>query len=302
MEILRKKTMPIFIISALILAVLPGLYNGLAVRRYEVTSDKVEGDIRLALVSDLHSCKYGEKAQELIEALIAEKPDIVLLGGDIFDDRMPDMNTADFLRGIAGKFPIYYVTGNHECRCDETGFNKKMDLVESLGIKRLNGDADVIEVNGSHINICGADDPEINARLAAGFGYYDASNKTYAKNTSQTNRAFDFNSQFRRLSDEAKNGHYSVILCHRPELYEMYINGGFDLALCGHAHGGQWRIPGILNGLIAPNQGMFPKYAGGLYDFGDMKMVVSRGLARESTIVPRIYNRPELVIVSISNN
>ena len=73
----------------------------------------------------------------------------------------------------------------------------------------------------------------------------------------------------------------------------------FDLVLCGHAHGGQWAIPGILNGLYAPNQGMFPKYAGGRYDFERGTLIVSRGLARESTPAPRVFNRPELVIIDL---
>lgn len=66
-----------------------------------------------------------------------------------------------------------------------------------------------------------------------------------------------------------------------------------------HAHGGQWRIPGVLNGLYAPNQGLFPKYGGGRYDFDGQTMIVSRGLARESTRAPRFFNRPELVVIEV---
>ena len=99
------------------------------------------------------------------------------------------------------------------------------------------------------------------------------------------------------LSLNADN--YNIILSHRPEYFDTYEAHDYDLALCGHAHGGQWRIPGILNGLYAPNQGMFPKYAGGLYEEDGTTMIVSRGLARESTRVPRLYNRPELVIIDL---
>ena len=103
-------------------------------------------------------------------------------------------------------------------------------------------------------------------------------------------------------ADEMSDRQYfSVLLSHRPELVELYQEHDFDLVLCGHAHGGQWRIPEILNGLYAPNQGVFPKYAGGRYDFENQTMIVSRGLARESTLAPRIFNRPELVIVDIES-
>ena len=90
-----------------------------------------------------------------------------------------------------------------------------------------------------------------------------------------------------------------VLLAHRPENIKCYLQYPFDLIVSGHAHGGQWRIPGLLNGLYAPHQGLFPRYAGGRYDFDGATFLVSRGLARESTRVPRIFNRPELVIVDI---
>lgn len=80
---------------------------------------------------------------------------------------------------------------------------------------------------------------------------------------------------------------------------EDYQGKGFDLVLAGHAHGGQWRIPGVLNGLLAPDQGLLPAYAGGLYALEDTTLVVSRGLARESTRVPRLFNPPELVILDV---
>ena len=93
---------------------------------------------------------------------------------------------------------------------------------------------------------------------------------------------------------------FSVLLAHRPERIEAYLESPFDLVVSGHAHGGQWRIPGILNGFIAPNQGLFPQYAGGQYDFEDAALIVSRGLARESTRIPRIFNRPEVVVIDLT--
>ena len=78
-----------------------------------------------------------------------------------------------------------------------------------------------------------------------------------------------------------------------------YAGSGFDLVLAGHAHGGQWRLPGLINGVLAPNQGFFPSYAGGRYELGNTTLIVSRGLARESTRVPRLFNRPELVVVDV---
>lgn len=90
------------------------------------------------------------------------------------------------------------------------------------------------------------------------------------------------------------------MLAHRPEYFPLYAKMGFDMALCGHAHGGQWRLPSLINGIYAPNQGFLPEYAGGIYHSAATTMIVSRGLARESTRIPRLFNRPELVIIDLT--
>ena len=107
-----------------------------------------------------------------------------------------------------------------------------------------------------------------------------------------------FNRHLDAVKAQAKKDHFTVLLSHRPELFENYVSRAFDLVLCGHAHGGQWRIPGVLNGLYAPQQGLFPLYAGGKYEKGSTTMIVSRGLAKETTPIPRIFNPPELVVVT----
>ena len=90
---------------------------------------------------------------------------------------------------------------------------------------------------------------------------------------------------------------YAILLSHRPELFQTYVSTGVDLVLTGHAHGGQFRIP-FIGGLIAPNQGLFPKYTSGLVQDKGTKMVISRGLG--NSILPvRINNRPELVVVKL---
>ena len=91
---------------------------------------------------------------------------------------------------------------------------------------------------------------------------------------------------------------YRILLAHRPERFRTYQRFGFDLVLSGHSHGGQVRIPFILNGLYAPDQGWFPKYAGGVYRHGNMTHVVSRGLSYNEKL-PRIFNPPEVVVIDI---
>lgn len=278
----RKRRVLLVLIPLLLILIVPGFDSRLLVRHYEIEMGKLEENIRIALVTDLHSCYYGENQKELIEAVDGQNPDLLVFCGDIFDDELDDGNTETFLRDISQKYPCFYVTGNHEFWSEGTDFSEKMAIVEKYGIKRLSGELETMEINGERINICGIDDPSE--------AYADYTDKSVGES---------FSGQLDRVEELAlaADGKVNILLSHRPEYFEEYIRYDFDLVLCGHAHGGQWRIPYILNGLYAPNQGLFPKYAGGEYREGDTVMIVSRGLARESTVVPRFYNRPELVII-----
>lgn len=135
----------------------------------------------------------------------------------------------------------------------------------------LRGDAMTMELNGEKITFCGIDDPD----------------------------SGESGQQLSQLEKCDKGDTFTILLAHRPEEITSYLDGAYDLILSGHAHGGQWRIPGILNGLYAPNQGLFPSYAGGQYFFDGTVFLVSRGLARESTRIPRIFNRPEVVVADL---
>ncbi len=277
----KKKTKALIVSAVILLClILPGFNHTLKIVRYDLHAEGLTHPIRIALITDLHSCAYGDGQRVLLDAIDAEAPDLVLLGGDIFDDVLPDDQAAVFLSGISGRYPCRYVTGNHEYWSGPASFAEKMSILENCGITRLSGEAATINVNGSRITICGVDDP-------------DAWTDSYGFNEHPDG---SFREQVAQAAAQAGEGTYTILLTHRPELLDFYSRYGFDLVLAGHAHGGQWRIPGILNGLWAPNQGLFPAYAGGRYEKNGTVMIVSRGLARESTRVPRWYNRPEVVM------
>ena len=101
--------------------------------------------------------------------------------------------------------------------------------------------------------------------------------------------------------ESAGNGEkYKILFSHRPEVFETYVERKMNLVLCGHAHGGQFRLP-FLGGMVAPNQGLFPKYDGGLYKKESTTMVVSRGIG--NSIIPvRFNNRPEVVMIILHNS
>lgn len=283
MEKKRKKYRLLLWLSIVILLLLFVCDARLKTVIYTVESDKISAPVRIALLTDLHSCRYGKNQAKLVDAVKKQNPDIVLLGGDIFDDKLSYDNAEITIRQLAELYPCYYVTGNHEYWSREVG--TILDIVKDCGVTVLSGECDTVTINGQIISICGVDDPDVEVYLVEGVPI-----------EWQLETASEATLEAEQVTGEE---HFTVLLSHRPELFETYQNFDFDLVLSGHAHGGQWRIPGILNGLLAPNQGLFPKYAGGRYDYETGTMIVSRGLARESTPVPRIFNRPELVIVDI---
>ncbi len=246
---------------------------------YSVKSPKINSEIKLCLVTDLHSCHYGKNQTKLLDKIEKYQPDAVLLGGDIFDDVLDDDNAKVFVDALAQKYKTYYVSGNHEW------WSKRMDnmfdYLTDKGIVVLRGNTDMIKIGENIITVSGIDDSQVNV--------YDSTCPTWEEQLEQT-------------GEKTQEDIFNLLLAHRPENAEKYFEYEFDAVLSGHAHGGQFRIPFVLNGLYAPNQGLLPKLAGGMYDFDGRKLIVSRGLSRESTRIPRIFNRPELVFVNLIPN
>ena len=254
-----------------------GLNQSLAVSYFTLESDKIDGRIGLMLVTDLHSCDYGAGQEELLNIIYAENPDLILLAGDIFDDELPPDNTIEFLQGIAGKYPSYFVSGNHEFWSGK--IDELKDILTANNVKVLAGTTEIAEIRGNVISISGLDDPVTDC--------YNNNSPSYLD-------------QLGNLGKTVDHDKFTLLMSHRPERVEEFLPLGFDLIVAGHAHGGQWRLPFILeNGLLAPNQGLFPQYTNGAYSLGETVLIVSRGLARESTAIPRLFNRPELVMISL---
>ena len=245
----------------------------LAVRYYTVESDQVDSPIRLAVLTDLHACRYGKNQEQLVAAVAAQNPDLVLMCGDIVDDepRMEEWRALLTVKKLADRWPVYYAAGNHEYRTGRLAEIKK--LLTACGAVVLDGKCVRVAAGGQMVQIGGIDDPE----------------------TGEEN----WEAQLSAAGSGLDGSHFSILLTHRPERVSDYAGSGFDLVLAGHAHGGQWRLPGLINGVLAPDQGLFPSYAGGRYEIGGATLIVSRGLARESTRVPRLFNRPELVVVDV---
>lgn len=268
----RKWLVWLILLAAVIVLAVIGLDQRMVVRQYAVETDKVSKPMRLAVVTDYHGCDYGPDGAELVQAVSALAPDAILLVGDMFSaDGDPDAELRMFRQLDSIAF-TYYVTGNHEYW--EHNVPQLLAQITETGVTVLDQSSVSLVVDGLRINLCGIPDP---------YAYVD------------TEVALN------RAVEDIDHPAFTVLMAHRPELIEKYAaTGSFDLVVSGHAHGGQVRIPGIVNGLCAPNQGWFPKYAGGRYDVDGTTLIVSRGLSTQRQMgVPRIFNRPELVLIEI---
>lgn len=270
---MRKKHWWILpVLAILVILTLIALDERLILRTYTVASPKLTAEVRLAVVTDFHS---SDNADDVVAMVASCAPDAVLLVGDLFDDdtqNRPTERTLSLMRQLSAQYPCYYVSGNHEAWTGE--MDALYQQTEEAGVTVLRMSSGVLTVRGQRIALCGIPDPY--EMVFSG--------------------APDTEEQIRQAMENVDSADFIVLLTHRPELLAKYAQFPLDLVVSGHAHGGQVRIPGVLNGLYAPNQGWFPKLAGGAYTQDGTTLIVSRGLAVR-TRLPRIFNRPEVVLV-----
>ena len=263
-----------------IILTLSAFYNGLVVKRYNIDTSKgsVKDDLRVVVIADLHNHIYGENQSKLISKINREKPDIILLAGDICDEKSPVIGAQMFF-GELKNVPVYYVFGNHEFKMKNIDEIRKM--AEECNINLLEDSYKQISVKNNTLIIAGINDP-----MKAKFD-----DKTYNHPESADN-------VFRNLKNDNV---FKILIAHRPDLIDLYKKYPFNLVVSGHSHGGQVRIPFILNGLFSPNQGFFPKYAGGIFEHDSLTHIISRGVSYYP-ILPRVFNPPEIVVINIRHN
>jgi len=277
-----KKKIPCVLAGIFLVMIVWTAWGNTALERntYTISSrelpDAFDG-YRIAQVSDLHNAKFGDGNQRLLEMLREAEPDMIAITGDLIDSRKTNIAVAlAFAKEAVKIASCYYVSGNHEARVSE--YQDLKTGLEEAGVTVLDDAQVKIEVSGESITVIGVNDPSFHADYLTS----------------------DAEVMDRKLSElSSEDAGFTILLSHRPELFDTYVAHDMDLVLTGHAHGGQFRLP-LIGGLIAPDQGLFPKYDAGLYSEGNTNMIVSRGLG--NSIIPfRFNNRPEVVLIELKS-
>lgn len=239
---------------------------------------------RIAQISDLHNAEFGKGNSTLLSILRKEAPDIIVFTGDFIDSRRTDLDvSAAFAEEAVKIAPCYYVTGNHEARLPWRYEELERRLL-ACGVTVLHDRTQLLTApNGDTVRLIGVDDPNYAGRAD---GIHGPSDQV-------------IHAALEAAGAGAGAG-YQILLSHRPELFDTYVAHHIDLAFCGHAHGGQFRLP-LIGGLVAPNQGLFPQYDAGLFHRDGTTMTVSRGVG--NSIIPvRFNDRPEVLVAELHSD
>ena len=232
----------------------------------------------IAQISDLHNEEFGEGQKKLLNMVSECNPDMIAITGDFIDCRHPNVDIAmEFIKGAVDIAPVYYVPGNHE-RWLSKEYKELCQRMKDAGVHLMTEIQETILYNKKEIICMGIKDPD----------FYDATESDAKEDlTKEVITKFEYTEE-----------DFTLLLSHRPELFEIYTEARLDLILTGHAHGGQFRLP-FIGGLAAPNQGLFPKYDAGVFSENVTHMVVSRGIG--NSIIPiRFNNPPEIVVVKLT--
>lgn len=277
----RKKKIIVILICVLLI----GLFciwqnNVLEITNYTFLSDEISDNLdgyRIVQISDLHNKEFGNQQQRLIKKIKELQPDMIVVTGDIVDSSHTNIAVAaTFLEESVKIAPCYYITGNHERWMDGALYNKLMGYIEDTGTIIL--DNEVVEINNN------SDDT---TSEVAGFTMIGLDDGSLLGET------------LHELSKDMDEEQFVLLLAHEPQNFSFYSRENVDLILSGHAHGGQFRLPGI-GGIVAPDQGFLPEYTEGLHEENGVSMIISRGLG--NSIIPlRIFNQPEIVCVDLKN-
>ena len=241
-------------------------YHKMDTAHTNIRSGKITKPVRICVLADLHCRSFGKHQKRIMDIVEKEDPDIILIPGDLFDLNRDYEISFELIDLLQGRW-IAFTSGNHDKPLRE--IDELRSRLKEKGVHVLEDDSVLFN---DEIEVIGLTDRHRNGHITE---------EEYEK-IKQTDS-------------------FHLVMSHRPDYAEDYKKLDFDLIVCGHNHGGQWRIPLIHKGMFGPHRTLFPKYTEGLYDLDGKPMYVSRGLASGDPHLFRLYNDPEVSIIDLMN-
>ena len=255
---------------------------------YEISTEKLGADwdgYTMVVLADLHDNQFGKDNCELLTAIEAAHPDVILIAGDMITEHhgkkpLKLEPLGHFLRELTKRYPVYYGDGNHEQRQEnrekfdawlaQTGVIHLQNASAYLKGKPGMGD---LRVTGMHL-------PK---------QYY------LKKGRKLPMRSGELEQRLGAADREA----FQILLAHCPLYAEEYAAWGADLSISGHFHGGTIRLPKV-GGLMTPQFQFFYPYTRGIYKMpdGSAYAAVSAGLGTHSIDI-RLNNVSQLLVVRL---
>ena len=245
--------------------------------------------LRIVQLSDLHGAEFGQDNARLLAAVEGVEPDLILVTGDLVDEDTaePAAYAARVGAALTAIAPTYFVTGNHEWALGTAVAESVKQALRLSGVTVLSNEAVELTLAGPSgeagaLVLAGVDDPN-----------------AYADQKTPEQLAAEVYSQW--------GDPFWLLLAHRNNRFDGgYCRFGADLTLCGHAHGGIWRLPGT-DGLIDTHQQWFPSFTSGFYPCTDgghpvSQVFVSRGLGNSPRWALRLFNRPQVAVITLEKD
>ncbi|NLJ17369.1 metallophosphoesterase, partial [Globicatella sulfidifaciens] len=223
----KKRLRAILLVIVVFAFFVMTIYQNLVIKNiyYTLEYDNLPNDFsnyRIAQISDLHNATFGKNNAQLINSLGKNQPNIIVITGDLIDSNHIDIEVAiEFVKQAKKIAPCYFVTGNHEAWIGKKYNELEKELLEQDVIVLRNENVS-LQHGKSTLELIGVDDPQ------------------FMERTSMLDQAL----MQRKLQEiSVAEDSFKILLSHRPELFDVYVDHSMDLVLSGHAHGGQFRIP-----------------------------------------------------------
>lgn len=256
------------------------------ISRYEVKiQKKLAAPLSILHLSDTHFSGRNLFLNKFFDKLSQDTYDIAVITGDIIDCPKGISQCVEALKKIKTRFGFFAVLGNHDYfnygfldafnhnfpyqtyPSRKNDADKLQKELMRINIKVLKNQTEEINVPEEKILIHGLDDPT-------------------------TGRA-----DVKLIQPNFNPQRANILLTHTVDALQHIEEGNIDVSFSGHSHGGQIRFPGV--GAVIAHTTFGRNYAGGLKKLKGVHCCISRGTSSGRFLTPRLFCRPEAIIVKV---